>query len=190
VAPVPISQLAQAFSQKLLDGCVLPWDAAASVKVHELVKFHAEVANPPTLSTSTYILAMNRAKYAALPADLKKAIDENSGDAAATMVGLMWDDQAAGIADMVRKRGNTVSEITAEEATRWRKATEPVIEAWIKQVRMRSIDGAKMIETARSLVAKYEAEPQPAAAAASGPAPAVPAAQPPAQTCVTWCPSP
>lgn len=190
VAPVPISQVGQAFSQKLLDGCVLPWDAAAAVKVHELVKFHAEVANTPTLSTSTYILAMNRAKYAALPPDLKKTIDENSGDAAATMVGRMWDDQAVGIEDMVRKRGNTVTAIVAEEAARWRNMTEPVIETWIKQIRMRSVDGAKMIETARSLVAKYEAQPQPAAATAPDPAPAVPAAQPSAATCATWCPSP
>jgi TRAP-type transport system periplasmic protein len=184
VAPVPISQVGEAFSQKRLDGCVLPWDDAAAVKVHELVRFHAEIANTPTFSTATSILAMNRAKYAGLPPDLKKVIDENSGDAAATMVGRMWDDQAANVEDMVRKRGNTVSAIAAEQAERWRKATEPVIEAWIKQVRIRSIDGAKMVETVRALVSKYEA--MPAASARTGSTPAAA----PAPTCATWCPSP
>jgi TRAP-type transport system periplasmic protein len=190
VAPVPIAQVGEAFSQKLLDGCVLPWDAAAAVKVHELMKFHTEIAGTPTLSTASYILAMNRAKYAALPPDLKKVIDDNSGDAAATMVGRMWDDQAAGIEDMVRKRGNTVSALPAEEAMRWRKATEPVIEAWIKQVRMRSIDGAKTIETARALVAKYEAQQDSATGAPSAAPTAAPTAAAATPTCATWCPSP
>jgi len=188
VAPVPIAQLGEALSRQVLDGCVLPWDAAAAAKVHELVKFHAEFAATPTFAIATSILAMNRAKYTSLPDDLKKVIDENSGDAAATMVGRMWDDQAAGIEDMVRKRGNTVSAISAEEAARWRKATEPVIDAWIKQVRMRSVDGAKVIETIRALVGKYEAQPaEPAPAVAL---PAAAAATTPAPTCATWCPSP
>jgi TRAP-type C4-dicarboxylate transport system substrate-binding protein len=184
---VPLSQVADTFGRKLLDGCILPWDTAAAAKIHELMKFHAEIATSPTLSTGTYILAMNRAKYAALPPELKTVIDENSGDAAATMVGRMWDEQAAGIEDMVRKRGNTVSAIAPEEAERWRKATQPVIEAWITQARTRSIDGAKVIETVRALVAKYEAQP----AASTDPSPvAAPAAQPSAPTCATWCPSP
>jgi TRAP-type transport system periplasmic protein len=166
---------------------VLPWDAAAAAKVHESTKFHAEIAGTPTLSTATYVLAMNRATYAALPPDLKTVIDENSGDAAATMVGRMWDEQAASIEDTVRKRGNTVSAIATDEAGRWRKATEPVIDSWNKQMRVRSVDGAKTIETVRALVAKYEALP--AAPAPAAPV-AAPAAQPSAVTCTTWCPSP
>lgn len=185
VAPVPVAQLGEALSRQLLDGCVLPWDAAAAAKVHELTKFHAEFASTPTFSVTTAILAMNRAKYAGLPDDLKKVIDQNSGDAAAAMVGRMWDEQAAGIEEMVRKRGNTVSTIAAEEAARWRKATEPVLDAWIKQMRMRSVDGGKVIESLRALVSKYEAQPAEEAAA---PAPAAAAA--PAPACATWCPSP
>jgi TRAP-type C4-dicarboxylate transport system substrate-binding protein len=196
---VPLSQVADMFGRKLLDGCVLPWDTAAAAKVHELMKFHAAIATSPTLSTGAYILVMNRAKYGAMPPELRKVIDDASGDAAATMVGRMWDEQAAGIEEMVRKRGNMVSAIGSEEAERWRKATEPVIEGWIKQARARSIDGPKVIETVRALVAKYEAQlpavtPAPVAAAepAQVPAPAVqaPAASTPAPTCATWCPSP
>jgi TRAP-type C4-dicarboxylate transport system substrate-binding protein len=154
--------------------------------VHELVKFHGEIAASPTLSTTTFILAMNRAKYAALPPDLKNVIDENSAAAAATMAGRMWDDQAANIEDMVRKRGNAVSSISDEETARWRKATEPVTEAWINQVGLRSIDGAKVIETARALVQKYEVQ----AATAAAPVPASIPASTATPTCTTWCPSP
>lgn len=174
---LPLPQVPAAFTNKALDGCLLPWDAAAAIKLHELVKFHCEISGSPTLATSTFILAMNRAKYSALPDDLKKVIDDNSGGAAATVVGRMWDDQAATIEDMVRKRGNAVSALSAEETARWRKATEPVTAAWIAQVQSRNIDGTKLIETARALVRKHEATA----------AVATPASAP---SCAQWCPSP
>jgi TRAP-type C4-dicarboxylate transport system substrate-binding protein len=154
--PMPIPQLPEALAQKALDGCVIPWEVVPAVKVHELVKFHTEIPGTPTLYTATFILAMNKAKYEGLPADLKKVIDDNSGQAFAMLAGNMWDDQAKVVEDMVKKRGNTISAISAEEAARWRKATEPVTEAWIKQVKDKGIDGAKLIETARGLIAKYE----------------------------------
>ncbi len=154
--PMPIPQVPEALAQKVIDGCVVPWEVVPAIKVQELVKFHTEIPGSPTLYTATFILAMNKAKYAALPADLKKVLDANSGQVAATMAAKVWDEQAGVVEEMVRKRGNTVSAISTEEAAKWRKATEPVVEAWIKQVKDKGLDGAKMIENARALIAKYE----------------------------------
>jgi TRAP-type C4-dicarboxylate transport system substrate-binding protein len=146
----------ESLAQRVIDGTVVPWEVVPSIKVHELVKNHTEIPGSPTLYVATFVLAMNKAKYEGLPADLKKVIDDNSGQAFAMLAGNMWDDQAKVVEDMVKKRGNTISAISAEEAARWRKATEPVTEAWIKQVKDKGIDGAKLIETARGLIAKYE----------------------------------
>ena len=154
--PMPIPQLPEALAQRALDGCVIPWEVVPAVKVHELLKFHTEIPGSPTLYTASFVIAMNKAKYESLPADLKKVIDANSGQVAATMAGQMWDAEAKAVEEVVRKRGNTVTAISADEAARWRKATEPVIEAWLKQSKDRGIDGAKLLESARALVAKYE----------------------------------
>ena len=128
----------------------------AELKVHELVKFHTDIPGAPTLYTSIVLLAMNTVKYRALPAELKKVIDDNSSQVVATMAGKMWDDQAASIEEMVRKRGNTVAAIATEEAEIWRRATEPIVEAWIRQMKARDIDAGKLLAIARTLVAKYE----------------------------------
>lgn len=155
--PMPIPQLPEALAQKVIDGCVIPWEVVPAVKVQELVKFHTEIPGSPTLYTATFVLAMNKAKYEGLPADLKKVIDNNSGLPQALLAGKMWDDQAIAVGDTVRKRaGNTISTIDPAEAAKWRKATEPVVDAWIKQVRERGLDGGKMIENARALIAKYD----------------------------------
>ena len=100
---------------------------------------------------------MNKPKYESLPADLKAAIDKNSGQVAAEAAGRMWDEQAVIVSDMVKKkRGNTITTLTEDEAKRWQQATRPVVDAWIASVKEKGIDGAKLVETFRGLVAKYD----------------------------------
>jgi len=152
---MPIPQVPESLAQKVIDGTVLPWEVVPSIKVQELVKFHTEIPGSPTLYTATFILAMNRARYDAMPADLKKVIDANSGQAAASMAGKVWDEQAVIVADLVTKRGNTITVLTEEEAGRWRKTTEPVIEAWTRSLKDKGLDGAKLLADARALIAKY-----------------------------------
>ncbi len=154
--PMPLPQLPESLAQKVLDGAVIPWEVVPAVKVQELLKFHTEIAGSPTLYTSSFVLAMNKPKYESLPADLKKVFDANSGQVVAQMAGQMWDDQAKVVEEMVRKRGNTVTSISEEEAGKWRKATEPVIEAWLKSAKERGIDADKLLANARALIAKYE----------------------------------
>jgi TRAP-type transport system periplasmic protein len=124
--------------------------------VHELVKNHTEIPGSPTFYTATFILAMNKAKYEGLPDDLKKVIDANSGQAAAAMAGKVWDEQAVVVSEMVKKRGNTIITLTEEEAARWRKATEPVVENWLKTTKERGLDGQKLLDSARAAIKKHE----------------------------------
>lgn len=153
---MPIPQVPESLAQRVIDGAVVPWEVVPSIKVQELVKFHTEIPGSPTLYTATFILAMNRAKYDALPADLKKVIDANSGAAAASAAGQVWDEQAVLVSDMVKKRGNTITVLSADEAARWRKATEPVISAWQASMKDKGQDGGKLLETAKALLAKHD----------------------------------
>jgi TRAP-type transport system periplasmic protein len=152
---MPIPQVPEALAQKVIDGAVVPWEVVPALKLQELTKFHTEIPGSPTLYTATFILAMNRAKYDALPADLKAVIDKNSGQAAAEMAGKVWDEQAVTVSDMVRKRGNTITVITDAEAAKWRAATAPVIDGWVKTVTERGLNGTKLLESARAALAKH-----------------------------------
>jgi hypothetical protein len=67
----------------------------------------------------------------------------------------MWDEAGAIVLDMVKKRGNTIGAISEEEKQKWIKACEPVAAAWIEQVKVKGLDGAKLIAEAKALVAKH-----------------------------------
>lgn len=154
--PMPIPQVPESLAQRVIDGCVVPWEVVPAIKLDELVKFHTEIPGSPTLYTASFFLAMNKAKYDGLPPDLKQAIDKNSGMKFAELAGNMWDDAGALVLERVKKRGNTLTTISEEEKAKWIKATAPVAEGWIKQVKDKNLDGGKLIEQAKALVAKYD----------------------------------
>jgi TRAP-type C4-dicarboxylate transport system substrate-binding protein len=153
---MPVPQVPESIAQRVIDGALVPWEVVPAVKLDELVKFHTDIPGPKSLYTSVMVLVMNKDKYASLPGDLKEVIDKNSGAMAARMASVPFDKMAKELPDVVKKKGGTIVEISQEEAQRWEKATAPVIDAWIRQVKERNIDGGKLVETARALIAKHE----------------------------------
>ena len=157
---VPTPQMPMALTAHAIDGCLDPWDVVPSLRLNDLLKNHTDFAES-ALSTATFVLAMNKAAYERLPRDLKTVIDNNAGQATAAMAGVMWDVEARAVAETARGRGDPIAMLTADEGAPWRKATEPVIAAWQKQMKERKLDGGKLIAAVRELVAKYADEPEP-----------------------------
>ena len=158
--PMPSAQLPLAITQHVVDGCVDPWAIAPALKLADLLKAHTEFAES-SLSTTTYVLAMNGAAYNRLPRDLKSIVDANSGQLAAGMAGAMWDLKAVAVVEMVGRAGDTVVSLLPEAVAHWRTATEPVIGAWLKQMKAQKVDSGKLLDSARAAIAKYVDEPDP-----------------------------
>ena len=158
--PMPNAQLPLAIARHVIDGCLDPWHLAPALKLYDLLKAHTDFADG-SLSSRTFVLAMNKVAYERLPRELKAAIDNNSGQTAAGMAGAMWDLEAAAVADMVVQRGDSIATLLPEAVEHWRMATEPVIEAWQRQMKEHKLDGGKLIANARSLLQQYANEPEP-----------------------------
>ena len=157
---VPTPQVPMAISARAIDGCLDPWDAVPGLRLNDSLKNHTDFAEQ-ALSSATFVLAMNRQAYDRLPRDLKTVIDNNAGQPAASMAGAMWDLEAKAVAGAARDRGEPVVVISGEEMAPWRKATEPVIAAWHKQMKERKLDGDKLLADVHALLAKYAEEPEP-----------------------------
>lgn len=156
-APVgmPIPQVPEALAQGVIDGAVVPWEVVPAIRIHETLRNHTGFAGSPTFYTASFVLAMNRARFSALPAELRAVLDANSGQAAAAMAARVWDEQGPVVEEMVRRRGNAIVELDAAEAQRWARATQPVIDAWVRSIGERNINGAALLERARGLIAQY-----------------------------------
>lgn len=151
---MPIPAVPEALSKGVIDATVIPWEVTAPLKTSELVENHLEFGDA-SLYTSTFVLAMNKDSYEALPDDLKEVIDANSGAELSAMAGRqMQIDDAPGRAIAV-DLGNEITTLTPEQVEEWRAAAAPTIDKWIAEMSEQGIDGAALVEEARTLIEKY-----------------------------------
>jgi TRAP-type C4-dicarboxylate transport system substrate-binding protein len=151
---MPVPQVGDALSKGVIDGAVVPYEVVPAVKIQELVKFHSETdPAEPAFYTSTFILAMNKAKYESLPADLKKVIDNNSGQALSGMAGKAFL-QADGEGKKLTAK-NTTNVIAKAELDKWKVLAQPLADGWVADMNSKGANGKQMLDTARALIAKH-----------------------------------
>ncbi|MDD8023212.1 MAG: TRAP transporter substrate-binding protein [Paracoccaceae bacterium] len=149
---MPVPAVPEALSKGTIDGALLPWEVSASLKVGELVHNHTEFAGP-SIYTATFILAMNKDAYAALPDDLKAAIDSVSGRAFSAHAGKVQQAEDIPSRAFAAGLGNSIVTIPEAETAAWQAATDPVIAAWVAEVGAQGIDGQALIDAARAGIA-------------------------------------
>ena len=148
---MPVPQVYEAISRGLVEGAWVPWTIMRPFRLHEVTKYHTEVVMSPIL----FVMTMNKKKYEGLPPDLRKAIDDSTGIALAKRLGRMWDEDEKPGRALAVKKGDEIITLSPAEAERWKKAAQPVVDAWIKRVGGMGNDGNAMIADAERLVAKY-----------------------------------
>lgn len=98
---------------------------------------------------------MNKAKYDALPDDLKANLDAESGAKLSTFAAQVMWDMDPGARKIAEDAGNAITVLDDAEVARWKDASKPVVERWISDMDGKSIDGAALIEQAEALIAKH-----------------------------------
>ncbi len=150
--PIPGLKMTEAMMHDVVDGVIAPWSIARAIRAIDVANFHTET----TLHEPTLALLMNKQSYEKLSPDLKKVIDANSGEGLAKEFGHRWEhDDMPGIAH-AKELKHPIIEVPQAEQARWRKATEPVYESWIKDMDAKGHPGKQMVADAEQLVAKYK----------------------------------
>ncbi len=153
---MPLPQIPDALSKGTIDGCVIPWEVVPSVKVHELTRFHSEF-DPAggALYTTTFVMAMNKAKYNSLAPDLKKVIDNNSGLATSGWLGKVQQGNDPVGRKAAEDHKNTIYTIPPADAQEFKRKARLVEVEWVEDMNKRGFDGRKLLDTARALIDKH-----------------------------------
>ena len=152
---MPVPQVAPSLSKGVIDGMVVPWEIMPSFKLHELTKSHTTLSGDRGLYTAPFLLLMNKARYESMSDAQKKVIDDNSGMALAKLAGQLWDGFEAPARALAEKAGGEFHELSGAELDEMKAAGATLVDAWIEKANGDGLDGAALVETARSLVAKY-----------------------------------
>ncbi len=151
---MPVPELPTALQKGVIDGAMIPWEIIPPLKIQEQTEYQIEGADKERFGTTVFQVSMNKARWDALPDDVKKAFRDASDATWSEEVGNIWagaDDFGIGLAT---KAGNTHITLTPEETAAFNEALAPVVGRWVDEVSEKGIDGNALVEKARAAVAR------------------------------------
>jgi len=151
---MPVPAVPEGLSKGVIDGTTIPWEVTSALKVPELVANHTEFTGK-ALYTLTFVLAMNKARYDGLPADLQKIIDDNSGLEFSVFAGGTQADADGPAREMALDLGNNVITLDAAQTAVWRERAQPIYDKWLADMTEKGIDGQALLDEASMLIEKY-----------------------------------
>ncbi|MBI3369497.1 MAG: TRAP transporter substrate-binding protein [Burkholderiales bacterium] len=146
----PAPESYELLSTGVMDGTLFPAESVESFKIDKVVRYATTF--PGGLYNTSFVFLMNQAKYDGLPAEVKKAIDELSGESAARMFGRGWDKvDRRGMAFM-QAAGVQFSKADAAFVQAVKDKTAPLEDSWAKAAE------AKGMKEPKKALAEFRAE--------------------------------
>lgn len=152
---MPVPDLPQALSKKVVDGAFIPWEIIPPLKLQDMTDYQIEGPNSTRFGTTTFQVSMNLARWNKLPADVQKAFLDNSGEQWVREVGRIWTQSEVVGIGIATKAGNKHIVLTDAEVAQFKGKLEPVVQRWIDEVKSKGIDGKALVDKARASIAKY-----------------------------------
>jgi TRAP-type transport system periplasmic protein len=151
----PAPESYELLSTGVMDGTLFPAESVEGFKIDKVVKYGTTF--PGGLYNTSFVFMMNQAKYDALAPDVKKAVDELSGEVAARMIGKGWDK--------VDRRGMAFMQAAGVQFTNADPAfvkvvgdkTAPLIDTWAKAAEAKGLkDPKKVLGELRAEIQKLQ----------------------------------
>jgi TRAP-type C4-dicarboxylate transport system substrate-binding protein len=148
---IPLPGVYEALARGQVDGMFINWAIIPAYRFHEVTKHHLETP----IYQSALMTLMSQRSYDRLPAELKKAIDDNSGLEYTKHIGKVWDGLTEGARKQIRDSGNNIFALSTQERARWAEAVRPAYRIWIEEMNKRGLPGQKMLDDLLATTAKY-----------------------------------
>jgi TRAP-type transport system periplasmic protein len=121
---MPPTQIYENLQKGVIEGVATTWELLHSAKLAEVTKYHLDA----NLYVASFYFVMNKQRYDGLPADVRKAIDDTSGDWLVERFGGWWDKWDELGRQAAQARGSVTNKLSKDERARWEKQAQPAIE--------------------------------------------------------------
>ncbi len=148
---MPAPQSYQSMQRGVIDGVALPWEGALVFRLNELANAHTEVGGLYSLS---FIVTMNKQVYDSMSPEMKKVIDDNTGQG--------WSQTAAKAFDALdvigRKKaveaGHTIHTVEGGvQNAAWKPILDKATEAYLTELEGKGLPARKVYARAQELSA-------------------------------------
>jgi TRAP-type C4-dicarboxylate transport system substrate-binding protein len=141
---LPVTQIYNSLDRGVIDATMIPLSAALDFKLIEVAKYFT--FNAP-LGRSPFLVSMQRKRYEALPANLKKVIDDTTGLKLSLKGSETYDRQNKAALEAIKKDRELIL-LSDKEHQRWLDAFKPLVQKKVEE-------GEKAGLPARGLIGAY-----------------------------------
>lgn len=149
--PAPKSY--ELFSKGIIDGSFMTADGILAFKLKKFAKYY--IHTPGGIYNTSFFVVMNKAKWDAISAADRKAIEGVSGEALAKQFGAAWDVSEAMGQKLVSGASNITS-IKGPALAALKKKLAFLKNDWFKKVKAKGIDGEAALSYLRTEAANYK----------------------------------
>jgi TRAP-type C4-dicarboxylate transport system substrate-binding protein len=148
---IGLSDSYQALQRSTADGISFPMAPLPDFKLDEVTHYHILAS----LGGGPGGVWMAKAKYLSLPPEVRKILDDNSGEAQSRRVGATLDQFEGDVRDRLSaSKSHTVVSLTPQQRETWGALVKPMVDAWAAT----DDAHAKVLAKVRALAVEVKAE--------------------------------
>jgi TRAP-type transport system periplasmic protein len=148
---MPVTEVYTSLERGVVDGTVLVYDGIVTFKLDDLLKY-VTVAD---FYTMTFYVLMNKAKYESLPDDVKKVIDDNSGEMMSALSGRQNQQENKIARQKCLDKGIEEIVFSSTEQEKLVDLTMPLRNKWVKDMEAKGLPGEAVLETAVKYINEF-----------------------------------
>ncbi|MCW5689433.1 MAG: TRAP transporter substrate-binding protein [Pseudolabrys sp.] len=148
---MPPTQIYESAERGVIDGNVMPWGPVGAFKLYEVFHNHLNAR----IDAVTMYTLMNENRYKALPADIRKVID----DSKPFLVDIwtkMWKETDDAAIETARKAGNKIVDLPDARRNEWRAKMKPVVDQYIAEQTKTVPNSQEIYDAMTAALKKYE----------------------------------
>jgi TRAP-type C4-dicarboxylate transport system substrate-binding protein len=149
---MPQGQTYESLQKGVVEGTFAPIETLKGWKQAEVIKSTTDCSGIGY--TTAMFVVMNLKKWSALPADVRKVMEEVSSRWI-DVHGKAWDQLDQEGREYSLSLGNKIVSLSADENARWQKAVRPIIDEYIKEVSAKGLPAEKAVTEVENLIKQY-----------------------------------
>jgi TRAP-type C4-dicarboxylate transport system substrate-binding protein len=144
-APVgmPMTETYDAISKGVAEGVMCPLEAMKGWKLGEVCNY--TTLNYGSSYSTGFFVVMNKAKWAAIPADAKQTIQKINEEFIEKQ-GKIWDEIDLEGKQLMSQPGKKLVPLSKEEDARWAKVVAPMLDDYVKGAKAKGLPGDEALK--------------------------------------------
>jgi len=155
---IPLTMIGDTLANDIVEAIAYGWDTTATTKGAggKFLIDQVSVAVDAKLAAPALMVVMNRAKWDALPADLKAIIEKHTSELSIGSATIREEVEAVSKKKIQADPRIAAMSFTDEQRAELKRVMSPAIEDWKASMAKRGIDGEKLYARARQLIEQYK----------------------------------